>query len=60
MNRLRLSTTMFGRAFGAAAIVLFCLALARPALAQTVTAADILTPPEVEIINPDLYLFTVD
>src|SRR5215813_11871559 len=26
----------------------------------TVTAADILTPPEVEIINPDLYLFTVD
>lgn len=32
---------MFGRAFGAAAIVLFCLALARPALAQTVTAADI-------------------
>ncbi len=26
----------------------------------TVTAADILPPPEVEIINPDLYLFTVD
>ncbi len=26
----------------------------------TVTAADILCPPEVEIINPDLYLFTVD
>jgi DNA-directed RNA polymerase subunit alpha len=26
----------------------------------TVTAADIITPPEVEIINPDLYLFTVD
>src|SRR5437763_11543423 len=26
----------------------------------TVTAADILVPPEVEIINPDLYLFTVD
>ncbi len=25
-----------------------------------VTAADIITPPEVEIINPDLYLFTVD
>jgi DNA-directed RNA polymerase subunit alpha len=25
-----------------------------------VTAADIVTPPEVEIINPDLYLFTVD
>jgi DNA-directed RNA polymerase subunit alpha len=25
-----------------------------------VTAADILTPPEVEIVNPDLYLFTVD
>src|SRR5260221_1567621 len=24
------------------------------------TAADILCPPEVEIINPDLYLFTVD
>jgi DNA-directed RNA polymerase subunit alpha len=26
----------------------------------TVTAADIITPAEVEIINPDLYLFTVD
>src|SRR5579859_264289 len=26
----------------------------------TVTAADIVCPPEVEIINPDLYLFTVD
>lgn len=26
----------------------------------TVTGADILCPPEVEIINPDLYLFTVD
>ena len=26
----------------------------------TVTAADIMTPPEVDIINPDLYLFTVD
>jgi DNA-directed RNA polymerase subunit alpha len=26
----------------------------------TVTAADILAPPEVTIINPDLYLFTVD
>ncbi len=26
----------------------------------TVTAADIQCPPEVEIINPDLYLFTVD
>lgn len=26
----------------------------------TVTAADILCPSEVEIINPDLYLFTVD
>lgn len=26
----------------------------------TVTAADIQAPPEVEIINPDLYLFTVD
>jgi DNA-directed RNA polymerase subunit alpha len=25
-----------------------------------VTAADIVTPPEVEIVNPDLYLFTVD
>ncbi len=25
-----------------------------------VTAADILTPPEVEIVNPELYLFTVD
>ncbi len=26
----------------------------------TVTAADIICPPEVEIMNPDLYLFTVD
>jgi DNA-directed RNA polymerase subunit alpha len=26
----------------------------------TVTAADIVCPPEVEIVNPDLYLFTVD
>jgi DNA-directed RNA polymerase subunit alpha len=26
----------------------------------TVTAADILTPAEVEIVNPELYLFTVD
>jgi DNA-directed RNA polymerase subunit alpha len=26
----------------------------------TVTAGDIQCPPEVEIINPDLYLFTVD
>lgn len=26
----------------------------------TVTAADIITPPEIEIVNPDLYLFTVD
>jgi DNA-directed RNA polymerase subunit alpha len=25
-----------------------------------VTAADFITPPEVEIVNPDLYLFTVD
>ncbi len=25
-----------------------------------VTAADVVAPPEVEIINPDLYLFTVD
>jgi DNA-directed RNA polymerase subunit alpha len=25
-----------------------------------VTAGDIITPPEVEVINPDLYLFTVD
>ena len=25
-----------------------------------VTGADIVTPPEVEIVNPDLYLFTVD
>ncbi len=24
------------------------------------TAADIITPPEIEIVNPDLYLFTVD
>jgi len=28
--------------------------------AGTVTGADIQLPPEVEIINPDLYLFTVD
>jgi DNA-directed RNA polymerase subunit alpha len=28
--------------------------------AGTVTAADIQLPPEVEIVNPDLYLFTVD
>jgi DNA-directed RNA polymerase subunit alpha len=28
--------------------------------AGTVTAADLQTPPEVEVINPDLYLFTVD
>jgi DNA-directed RNA polymerase subunit alpha len=26
----------------------------------TVTAADIIAPPEVDIINPDLYLFSVD
>src|SRR4030065_57051 len=26
----------------------------------TVTASDIQCPPEVEIINPELYLFTVD
>jgi DNA-directed RNA polymerase subunit alpha len=26
----------------------------------TVTAADIITPPEVEIVNPELYMFTVD
>jgi len=26
----------------------------------TVTAADFICPPEVEIVNPDLYLFTVD
>ncbi len=25
-----------------------------------ITAADIIVPPEVEIVNPDLYLFTVD
>jgi DNA-directed RNA polymerase subunit alpha len=25
-----------------------------------VTAADVITPPEVEIVNPELYLFTVD
>ena len=25
-----------------------------------VTAADIMAPPEIEIVNPDLYLFTVD
>ena len=26
----------------------------------TVTAADIIAPPEIEIVNPDTYLFTVD
>lgn len=26
----------------------------------TVTAADLITPPELDIINPELYLFTVD
>ncbi|MBN1438704.1 MAG: DNA-directed RNA polymerase subunit alpha [Anaerolineales bacterium] len=26
----------------------------------TVTAADVVPPPEVEVVNPDLYLFTVD
>ncbi len=26
----------------------------------TVTAADLITPPEVELVNPDLYLFSVD
>ncbi len=26
----------------------------------SVTAADVIAPPEVEIVNPDLYLFTVD
>lgn len=28
--------------------------------AGVVTAADIIAPPEIEIVNPDLYLFTVD
>ena len=28
--------------------------------AGTVTAADIIAPPEVEIVNPELYLFSVD
>ena len=28
--------------------------------AGVVTAADLIVPPEVEVINPDLYLFTVD
>ena len=28
--------------------------------AGVVTAADIIAPPEVEVVNPDLYLFTVD
>lgn len=28
--------------------------------AGTVTGADLLLPPEVELVNPDLYLFTVD
>ncbi len=26
----------------------------------TVTASDIITPPEIEVVNPDLFLFTVD
>src|SRR4029453_7686340 len=41
MNRLRLVTPMWDRAFGAAAIVLLCLSVARPAAAQTVTSAEI-------------------
>lgn len=28
--------------------------------AGAVTAADIIAPPEIEVVNPDLYLFTVD
>lgn len=28
--------------------------------AGTVTAADLILPPEAEVVNPDLYLFTVD
>jgi DNA-directed RNA polymerase subunit alpha len=28
--------------------------------AGVVTAADVIAPPEVEIVNPDLYMFTVD
>lgn len=28
--------------------------------AGVVTAADVIAPPEVEVVNPDLYLFTVD
>ncbi len=41
MNRLKLATPMWNRAFGAAAIVLLCLSVARPAAAQIVTSADI-------------------
>ena len=41
MNRMKVITPMFSRAFGTAAIVLFYLALARPVSAQTVTASDI-------------------
>jgi len=41
MNRFRLTTPMWHRAFGAAAIVLLCLSFARPASAQTITASDI-------------------
>src|SRR4029453_15966888 len=41
MNRLKLVAPMWDRAFGAAAIVLLCLSVARPAAAQTVTSADI-------------------
>ena len=41
MNRLRLTTPILNRAFGAAAIVLLCLSLARPAAAQSVTSSDI-------------------
>lgn len=41
MNRLKLATPIWNRAFGAAAIVLLCLSVARPAAAQTVTSTDI-------------------
>ena len=41
MNRLRLTTPTLTRWSGAAVIVVFCLSLARPAAAQSVTSSDI-------------------
>ncbi len=41
MNRLRLTAPTLSRWSGAAVIVVFCLSLARPAAAQSVTSSDI-------------------